>query len=127
MRLPRVPSLAAILVAVCALALPLMAGAHGGGLDGYGCHHNRKAGGYHCHQGPQAGRSFSSQTEMKGELPSGLQPYSAGVEATRPSKSAAKAKGSVEERLRKLDGLRAKGLVTQDEYAEKRRAILDDL
>jgi hypothetical protein len=25
---------------------------HGGGLDSYGCHHNRKAGGYHCHRGP---------------------------------------------------------------------------
>jgi hypothetical protein len=27
---------------------------HGGGLDGYGCHNNRKAGGYHCHRGPLA-------------------------------------------------------------------------
>jgi hypothetical protein len=37
---------------------------HGGGLDGYGCHHNRKAGGYHCHQGQFAGQSFGSQQEM---------------------------------------------------------------
>lgn len=22
---------------------------HGGGLDRYGCHHDRKRGGYHCH------------------------------------------------------------------------------
>jgi hypothetical protein len=38
--------------------------AHGGGLDAYGCHHNRKAGGYHCHRGPLAGQSFVSQDEM---------------------------------------------------------------
>ena len=37
---------------------------HGGGLDGYGCHHNRKLGGYHCHRGPMAGQSFSSKEEM---------------------------------------------------------------
>jgi hypothetical protein len=37
---------------------------HGGGLDGYGCHKDRKARTYHCHQGPYAGQSFSSQHEM---------------------------------------------------------------
>lgn len=30
--------------------------AHGGGLDGNGCHHDRKKGGYHCHRGPAAAR-----------------------------------------------------------------------
>ena len=44
--------------------VPGIAFAHGGGLDGYGCHHNRKAGGYHCHRGTMAGQSFSSQHEM---------------------------------------------------------------
>ena len=38
--------------------------AHGGGLDSYGCHNNRKAGGYHCHRGPLAGQSFSTKEEM---------------------------------------------------------------
>lgn len=38
--------------------------AHGGGLDGYGCHNDRKAGTYHCHRGPCAGRTFSSQAAM---------------------------------------------------------------
>jgi hypothetical protein len=38
--------------------------AHGGGLDGYGCHNNRKQGGYHCHRGEMAGQSFASQKEM---------------------------------------------------------------
>ena len=41
--------------------------AHGGGLDGLGCHHNRKLGGYHCHQGPLAGQSFSSKNEALDE------------------------------------------------------------
>ena len=34
--------------------VPAIALAHGGGLDGYGCHHNRKQGGYHCHRGPSS-------------------------------------------------------------------------
>lgn len=38
--------------------------AHSGGLDAYGCHHDRKQGGYHCHRGPLAGQSFESQPEM---------------------------------------------------------------
>jgi hypothetical protein len=38
--------------------------AHGGGLDGYGCHNDRKAGTYHCHRGPCAGRHYSSKAEM---------------------------------------------------------------
>ena len=42
--------------------------AHGGGLDKYGCHNNRKVGNYHCHQGPFAGRIFSTKAEMLREL-----------------------------------------------------------
>lgn len=116
-------------IVLVSLAFVSTAQAHGGGLDGYGCHHNRKAGGYHCHQGPQAGQAFSSQAEMKGGLTRGLQPYSAGVEAAQPREPTrnAKSKGSIEARLRQLDGLHAKGLVTDDEYAAKRRAILEDL
>ena len=37
---------------------------HGGGLDAYGCHHNRKGGGYHCHRGRLAGQFSSSKEEM---------------------------------------------------------------
>ena len=29
-----------------------LAGAHPGGLDSSGCHHNRKTGDYHCHRAP---------------------------------------------------------------------------
>ncbi len=46
------------------LAFSGSAWAHGGGLDGYGCHNDRKHGGYHCHRGALAGQSFSSKTEM---------------------------------------------------------------
>ena len=38
--------------------------AHGGGLDAYGCHNDRRHGGYHCHCGQVPGQSFSSKTEM---------------------------------------------------------------
>jgi hypothetical protein len=49
-------------------ALPIPAPGHGGGLDAYGCHHNRKAGGYHCHRGPLAGQVFVSKDAMLKEL-----------------------------------------------------------
>lgn len=38
---------------------------HSGGLDAYGCHHDRRQGDYHCHQGQFAGQSFASQAEMQ--------------------------------------------------------------
>jgi len=41
---------------------------HGGGLDAYGCHNNRKTGGYHCHRGPFSGETFSSKAEMLDRL-----------------------------------------------------------
>jgi len=46
------------------LGTPMMVQAHGGGLDRYGCHHNRKQGGYHCHRGELAGQHFQSKEEM---------------------------------------------------------------
>lgn len=46
------------------VAAPVFVFGHGGGLDSYGCHHDRKRGGYHCHRGPFAGRSFESQADM---------------------------------------------------------------
>jgi hypothetical protein len=48
--------------------------AHGGGLDGHGCHHDRKNGGYHCHQGLLAGQSFASKQEMLSALKALNQP-----------------------------------------------------
>lgn len=60
--------------------------AHGGGLDGYGCHHNRKQGGYHCHRGPLAGEYFSSQSEMLKKL------QDQGEKKQQPATSGEKAK-----------------------------------
>ena len=54
--------LAAVLVAwvLGAVLVPSRpAVAHGGGLDRYGCHNDRKAGTYHCHRGPCQGRTSS--------------------------------------------------------------------
>ena len=42
--------------------------AHGGGLDDFGCHHNKKLGGYHCHRGKFSGKNFSSKAEAFGHL-----------------------------------------------------------
>ena len=56
-----------VITAVCLISvflLPSLSFGHGGGLDSYGCHHNRKAGGYHCHQGSFAGQYFSSKEDM---------------------------------------------------------------
>ena len=57
-----------LLVCLMILGIPLFALGHGGGLDGYGCHHNRKHGGYHCHRGLLAGQHFSSKASMLQEL-----------------------------------------------------------
>ena len=53
---------------ILSLLIALPAYPHGGGLDAYGCHHDRKAGGYHCHRGPLAGQFFSSKEEMLKKL-----------------------------------------------------------
>lgn len=50
------------------ILLPSLAHARGGGLDGNGCHHNRKAGGYHCHRGPLAGQSFPDRAAAERAL-----------------------------------------------------------
>ena len=41
---------------------------HGGGLDDYGGHHNRKQGAYHFHRGPLAGRVFPGKAEAMDAL-----------------------------------------------------------
>jgi hypothetical protein len=53
---------------------PLLAHSHGGGLDAYGCHNDRKHGGYHCHRGQLAGKSFASKQDMLGTLDSPATP-----------------------------------------------------
>jgi len=58
----------AIKVAFMILMLPSLALAHGGGLDGYGGHNNRKQGGYHFHRGPLAGQHYASKREALNAL-----------------------------------------------------------
>ncbi len=51
-----------LLVVVSTLSLTVPpAWPHGGGLDKYGCHHNRVQGGYHCHRGVFKGRDVRQQ------------------------------------------------------------------
>ena len=59
-RAVRIPLLSSLLIFISAT----LSFAHGGGLDAYGCHHDRKQGGYHCHRGSLAGQTFSSKEEM---------------------------------------------------------------
>ena|SRR5712692_4685345 len=46
---------------VTALLLPSGVFSHGGGIDAYGGHNDRRAGGYHFHQGPLRGQSFATK------------------------------------------------------------------
>jgi len=53
-------SIAVVVAALAASSNPPWA-AHGGGLDGMGCHNDNKAGNYHCHRGTCAGQTFASK------------------------------------------------------------------
>ena len=57
-----------IVVLMSTLLLPGLSWAHGGGLCGFDCHHDRKQGGYPCYRGPLAGKIFTSQHEMMAAL-----------------------------------------------------------
>lgn len=61
-------SVAPLLISGLTIFLPVSIWAHGGGLDGFGCHNDRKHGGYHCHRGLLAGEMFTSQHEMMAAL-----------------------------------------------------------
>ena len=52
------------------LFIPIVAHAHGGGLNKEGCHNNRKTGDYHCHRGPKA--SARQQRSSKQETLTGI-------------------------------------------------------
>jgi hypothetical protein len=51
--MPSSRSIALLALTGLAMHWPGNAAAHGGGLDGNGCHHDRKRGDYHCHRAPQ--------------------------------------------------------------------------
>lgn len=59
MRRPSFVALSALLVGVGVPVAPTFA--HPGGLNGEGCHNNRKAGDYHCHGGSSRGASKPSK------------------------------------------------------------------
>ena len=61
-------ALAGLLTLSAVLLAAGLVRAHSGGLDAYGCHHDRKNGGYHCHQGPFAGQSYESKQKMLNAL-----------------------------------------------------------
>ena len=50
-----------VLALISFMVLPQSTFAHGGGLDSYGGHNDRKHGGYHFHRGALAGKSYSSK------------------------------------------------------------------
>lgn len=79
---------ALIVAMLLAPSVPTQAMAHGGGLDSYGCHHNRKQDGYHCHRGAMAGQSFASQQEMLAAMKKGGE--KAPQKSATPSKEPAK-------------------------------------
>lgn len=66
--LPRTFIVALLSTILLLLLTTPLAHSHSGGLDAYGCHHDRKRGGYHCHRGQLAGQSFKSKDEMLKQL-----------------------------------------------------------
>ncbi len=142
------------LCAVVVLAAASTAGAHSAGpLDHYGCHADRRLGDYHCHRGEFAGRHFKSKAAMldarrhpgatapsttvedskhphEGKDITSWIPFFGKEEKDRrhrpPAGSTVVPRG-IEQRLRTLKDLYEKGLITEDEYASKRKEILGEL
>ncbi|MGV1098520.1 YHYH domain-containing protein [Thiovibrio sp. JS02] len=77
----------AIRIVLMLLMLPSLALAHGGGLDGYGGHNNRKQGGYHFHRGPLAGNHYTSKSEALNALSSGSDNKANVAPVPRPRKA----------------------------------------
>ena len=60
------------LALACALLVaPVAVAAHPGGLNGEGCHNNRKTGDYHCHRGNGASRGGGASAPQRLRGPSG--------------------------------------------------------
>jgi hypothetical protein len=94
-------------VLILSVGLPVAAGAHGGGLDANGCHHDSRTGMYECHQGVHAGQVFASREEMEKGMP--------GRSADARPESTRKAKEQAAETKSERTKARA------DEQAEKER------
>lgn len=115
-----------------------------GVLDHYGCHSDRRLRNYHCHRKQFANHIFESKAAMlrqkshQAESPETVAPADAPVQTReksmtsrwRPSwlrQSDMTAPNDIEQRLRLLMDLHKKGLVSDQEYENKRREILGDL
>ena len=57
-----------VLVTLAIIGQSSAASAHGGGIDAFGGHNNRKAGTYHFHRGPLKGKTFSTKAEALATL-----------------------------------------------------------
>ena len=68
---PYRPVLLPLTVSCFTAAFSELAHAHGGGLDGLGCHNDRKRGEYRCHRGELGGRTFASKAEAEKTLAGG--------------------------------------------------------
>lgn len=88
-----------------------LAFSHGGGLDGEGCHNDKKAGGYHCHRGPLAGKSFASKDAMlKAKAQGGAPaPKGSGCESKAVSKDGKPLSGAAKASFMKKCEADAKG------------------
>ncbi len=131
--------------------VPVAARAHSAGpLDHYGCHPDRRLKDYHCHRGPLAGRHFRSKAAMldalkngeadqapasepapqegkRGGLGSWLPFFGRSRSHEAPPPGATIVPRGIEQRLRVLKDLYEKGLITEEEYAAKRKEILGEL
>lgn len=112
----------------------------------YGCHSDRRSGEYHCHRGEYSGLVFRSKSEMLTQKEAGRsgaalmaeqggqkQPDSTllgpilGVEDSGQrsvESSETVIPQGVQRRLDILEDLRKQGLITEQEYAEKRTRLL---
>jgi hypothetical protein len=72
------------------IGLPLVVGAHSGGLDAAGCHHNNTTGMYECHQGAHKGTVFASKDEMeKGAMGRPLESSDSAIDSDQKAKERA--------------------------------------
>ncbi len=62
------------LISVLLFVDPVIALAHGGGLDASGCHNNRKTGDYHCHRAPST-QQHTAQPHRGTETIRQIRPY----------------------------------------------------
>ncbi|MBM3957343.1 MAG: YHYH domain-containing protein [Gemmatimonadetes bacterium] len=125
--------LRAVLVSCLVLSVAATALAHGGGLDGYGGHNDRKRGGYHFHRGPLTGQAFPSKEAALAALAKAGTQSPPPAPAPAPVAAAAPVATSpvpppvftAEQRLQALeDILIAKGVIAREELNAMLQALV---